>query len=1037
MLCLSVRLRRVFLLAIWLVAWPVVEAAAQSQATTAEINGRVVDAQGGALPGVSVTAKNVETGYTLTAVTSGEGLYLLPLLPPGAYDVTMELAGFGSTTRRVALTVGASITYNHTLQLSGVAETLTVTASTPLIETTATVRTTTLNEDAIDNLPINGRRFQDFITLTPTVQVDTQRGQLSFAGQRGINSNVSVDGADYNQPFFGGIKGGERSNTAFTIPLESVQEFQVVAAGYAAEFGRSTGGLVNAITKSGTNTTRGSAVYVNRHRDLAEKNAFGQTAAPTQQQFGGSIGGPLVRDRLFYFAAYEQQLFENTRNVVFNLTGVNPTADTREAYDYYRSLEEPFDTTNDATALLGRVDYQLGSGSRFNIRYNYSRNEALNANATGNALSDTTTSALSNNGTEKDNTSTFVGQYTAALSPTLLFEARGQYAREERPREANALEPTVQTQVGNYGTVNFLGQNIQRDWRAQAAANLTAVKGTHTVKLGTEYNHVDAFQLFGFNQFGRWTVNGVPNVALEVLSVGGPSANRFDVPIATANYLKQLGNLELSLATDELAFFAQDAWRVTPALTLNYGIRWEGAFNPTPQANNDFMLTALNGFTFPSGRTVDPTQIPNQTSQFGPRLGFAWTPDAEGRTVVRGYTGLYYARTPMLLLAAPMNNFRVPPGDLSVQLPLTPPAGNPNTTLYRQLLLIGIDLNQTPLNNLPNLTTEQITQIASALGLTVNPYLGAQPLVVDEDFKNPRATQFGAGFERELATGFTASADFTYVKTDNLQRNREMNLFVPEPRATDAAQRPFFQTPRPNGALGSVQVRESTAESEYTALTLATRVQKAWGQFNVSYVLSKSESDDDNERDSGGAQYENTYDLGSEWAPARLDRRHQFGGYAVFFLPYNFDITSGFRFQSALPIDATMGRDANNDRGGPDRPFSAPGVPFQRNGFRNEPFKEVNLRAQWGLAFADGKRLLFTAELFNVFNWDNILLSGNAVTNYCAGTAPDDCGFGPATNPNFLSLTDNNPTSSTFGQLITTNIPGAPRQVQLGVRFQF
>jgi hypothetical protein len=1034
--------RRRFILALCVCIWPVAHAAAQSQATTAQVNGRVIDAQGGALPGVAVTAKNPDTGYTRNVTTNEEGLYLLPLLPPGTYDVTMELAGFTTTTRRIALTVGATVTYNHTLQLSSIAESVTVTAATPLVETTSTVRSSTVPQAAIDDLPINGRRFQDFVTLTPTVQVDTQRGQLSFAGQRGINSNVSVDGADYNQPFFGGIRGGERSNNAFTVPQESIQEFQVVAAGYSAEFGRSTGGLVNAITKSGTNSTRGSALYVNRNRDWAEKNAFGQTAAPTQQQFGGSIGGPLVRDRLFYFGAVEQQLFENTRNVVFNLTGVSPTADTQEAYDYYRSLETPFDTTNDATALLGRVDYQLGAGSRLSLRYSYSRNEALNSNAVGNALSDTTTSALSNNGTEKDSTNTLVGQYTSALRGSLLLEARGQYAREERPRLANALEPTVQSQVGNYGTVNFLGQNIQRDWRAQAAVNVTAVSGTHTVKVGTEYNHVDASQLFGFNQFGRWTVNGAPNVALEVLSVGGPNANRFDVPVATATYLKQLGNLQLALATDELAFFGQDAWRVAPKLTINYGLRWEGAFNPTPEANNDFMLNALDGFTFPNGQTVDPTQIPNQLNQFGPRVGFAWNPGDDGRTVVRGYSGIYYARTPALLWTSPMNNFRVPPGDLSVQLPFTAPAGNPNTTLYRQLLLIGIDLNRTPLNQLPILTTEQITQIASALGLTVNPYLGAQPLVIDEDFRNPRATQVGGGIEREIRQGFTASADVTYVKTDHLQRNREMNLSVPEPRATDPAQRPFFPTARPNSLLGSVQVRESTARSEYTALALTTKLQKGWGLVNANYVLSKSMSDDDNERDSGGPQYENTYDLSPEWAAARLDRRHQFNGYAVLYLPANFDVSTGFRLLSGIPIDATMGRDANNDRGGADRPYSAPGVPFERNAFRNEPFKEVNLRAQWALNFQEGRRLLFTAELFNLFNWDNIQLSnqplsGNTVTNYCAGSAPDDCGFDGPTNPNFLSLRDNNPSSATYGQLITTNTPGAPRQVQFGVRFQF
>ncbi len=290
----------------------------QSQATTAEINGRVVDAQAAVLPGVTVTARSPETGYVRSVVTNEEGVFSLPLLPPGAYELTVELPGFGTFKQTVRPTVGATITINPTLQVAGLAESITVSAAAPVVETSATVRTTTVDLEAIENLPINGRRFQDFITLTPTVQVDTSRGQLSFAGQRGINSNVSIDGADYNQPFFGGIRGGERSNNAFTIPQEAIKEFQVVASGYSAEFGRSTGGLVNAITKSGTNTPRGSLFYVNRNREWAEVNAFGQNAAPTQQQFGGSIGGPIIQNRLFYFVAAELQRLENTRNVVFS-----------------------------------------------------------------------------------------------------------------------------------------------------------------------------------------------------------------------------------------------------------------------------------------------------------------------------------------------------------------------------------------------------------------------------------------------------------------------------------------------------------------------------------------------------------------------------------------------------------------------------------------------------------------------------------------------------------------------------------------------
>ena len=263
-----------------------------------------------------------------------------------------------------------------------------------------------------------------------------------------------------------------------------------------------------------------------------------------------------------------------------------------------------------------------------------------------------------------------------------------------------------------------------------------------------------------------------------------------------------------------------------------------------------------------------------------------------------------------------------------------------------------------------------------------------------------------------------------------------MNLATPVP-SNDVALRPSFASLRPVADLGSIQVRESTAKSEYRALTLTSRARKSWGELMANYVLSKSESDDDNERDSGGPGAANTYDLTPEWGAARLDRRHIFNGYAMAFMPANFDVSAGFRFLSGLPIDATMGRDADGSRGGPDRPYSAPGVSFIRNGFRNEPIKEVNLRINWGLTVGADNKILVTGEVFNLFNWDNMQLAGVAVTNYCAGTAPADCGFGAPTNPNFLSLTDNVPTSATSGQLIRTNNPGAPRQIQLGVRFLF
>ena len=290
----------------------------------------MTDAQGGVLPGATVTITNPANGYTRTVVTNAEGLFVAPAAAAGHLRAEVRADRvFDDRQGPIALaTVGATVTLNHVMQVGGAAGDVTVTSQSPLVETATTVRTSTVNLDAIQNLPINGRRFQDFVTLTPTVQVDPSRGQLSFAGQRGINANVSVDGADYNQPFFGGIRGGERSNNAFTVPQEAIQEFQVVAAGYSAEFGRSTGGLVNAITKSGTNQHarlgllpepqqrlgRAERVRPERRADAAAVRRLGRRPHPG--------------DRLFFFGAYEQQLFKNTRRVVFDrLAGFTPVAD--------------------------------------------------------------------------------------------------------------------------------------------------------------------------------------------------------------------------------------------------------------------------------------------------------------------------------------------------------------------------------------------------------------------------------------------------------------------------------------------------------------------------------------------------------------------------------------------------------------------------------------------------------------------------------------------------------------------------------------
>jgi outer membrane receptor for ferrienterochelin and colicin len=1030
---------------------------AQSQASSGQIAGTITDPQGAALANATVRAVNKQTGLIQNTQTNDEGLFRIVLLPPGNYEVTIEASGFAKATANVEVTVGRTAEVNLPLSTSGVQETVNVTAGAVQVQTTRSEADAVINEKAIENLPINGRRFQDFVTLTPGAQVDPRRGQISLSGQLGIHTNVNVDGVDYNQPFFGGIRGGERSNNAFTVPQEAIKEFQVVASGYSAEFGRSTGGIVNAVTKSGTNNYHGSGFYLGRPKDLSRQNDFIKaveenvnsslapgaprreiSAAPTQHQFGASFGGPIKQDKLFFFTAYEQQRLRQNREVQFPaILSITPTAEQLEAYNFFAGLQEPFIQTNDAIALLGRIDYEINSNHRTNIRYSFSDNEALNATSNGVPLFPTINNALSNNGTEKDRTHTVVGQLTSFFSSTIVNEFRGQYSRENRPRIANALEPTVEVgPVGRFGTVSFLGENLQFDWRVQLADSINWTNGNHSFKFGGEYNHVFQDQSFGFNQFGRFTLGGTTQQALEILGVGGSTANRFDN--TGVRYFKQIGNLRAAYTTKELAFFGQDAWRVLPNLTINYGLRWEAQYNPEPELGNDALINLIKGFKFPSGHIADPTVIPDDTNNFGPRLGFAWDPGSNGKTVIRGYGGVYYSRTPGLLLSTPTNNFRSPAGDLSVTLPIVV-AGNPNNTVYKQLKLIGVDLNNFALGSLPNITGDQVRQIATQLG--VNPdTAGIAPIFFANDYANAKSVQAGVGVERELTRGFTVGADFSYVNTNNLQQNRDLNLPLPTLRTTtaDPAQRPFYNLAnKPIPALGQIQVRETTGHSLYRALTLRTKFQRSWGQFNAFYTLSKSLSTTDNEREAGGVQYDDAFNASSEYGPSNLDRRHIFTASPLVFLPFGIDFSAALRLRSGRPINATISGDANGDGNFNDRPYRTAGISYERNAFRNLALYDIDVRVQKRLQLSENKRLLFTAEVFNLFNFNNIELAGSTVTNYCSSSATLNCGFGAPTNPNFLSTIENTPTNSRVGKLLLTNNSGSPFQVQLGARFQF
>ena len=346
---------------------------AQADANKGQIAGTVFDPKQAVVPGAKVRVQNTTTNAAREVTTGPNGEFRVVLLDAGEYDVSVEAAGFAPLQMKgVSVNVGSAVNLPVTLTVGTTVVTVEVTDALTAVDLPAP--TTVINSQAIDNLPINGRRFTDFAALTPTVQINPQRGSISFAGQRGIYGNVMVDGTDYNNPFFGGTRGGERSNFVPTIPQTSVQEFQAVATGYAAEYGRSTGGLLNVISKSGANETHGEAFYQNRPQGASTENPLVATVRATPnvtvgetreklQQFGGGAGGAVIKDKLFWFAAAERQNSSLPRQVFFSsIYGLTPTAQTQEAITFYQGIQGPLESTNDATVASGRLGLSNGPG---------------------------------------------------------------------------------------------------------------------------------------------------------------------------------------------------------------------------------------------------------------------------------------------------------------------------------------------------------------------------------------------------------------------------------------------------------------------------------------------------------------------------------------------------------------------------------------------------------------------------------------------------------------------------------------------------
>ena len=971
---------------------------AQSQITTGTIQGTISDQTGAVIPNATVVLKHSATGVERTIMTDAAGRFTAPLLQVGEYEITVSAQGLSSATRRgYNLNLGETLVADVALQLAAVSAEISVTEQIPLIEIAKSETSTLVDERAVQSLPLNGRRFLDLAFLTPGVVQEPERNTISFAGQRGINSNINVDGADFNQPFFGSQRGGERTNDAYVVSQEAIQEFQVIRSGFAPEFGRSTGGVVNVITKSGTNQYHGSAFYYLRHREFAPRTVFGDDVAPTRQQFGATVGGPLRRDKTFFFTAYDQQAQHQPLTIRFSATAGLP-ADLIAKQGILKS-------TNDVNTYLVKVDHELTSNTHLTSRYNYSRNFALNGTFTYPTTGFVGTGAVENNGTEKDGTHTLVANLNTIFSPNLLNELRGQYSYERRPRINNGETDEFNAKTGPqvqisgccfFGGVSFLPAP-EHDDRIQIADNISYVTSGHNTKFGFDFNRSHVAQVFRGNWRGVYIFNNIPNFVNALNRVPGSAPDQFRL---------FFGDGSFDTSVHEIAGFFQDNWRVSPRLTFTGGLRYEATFNPDPPKPNPLLPQTAS--------------IPSDKKEWQPRIGFSLDLTGDGKTIVRGSGGIFFSRTPILLISQAFNTNGNP--DVGVSFTL-------NSAQYLQAQRTHPEL---VFPFVPDTSKASNSSFFTAAGIA-----GVKPdaAYFDPNFRNPRSYNVNAAIERMVATNLAVSLDWVSTNAVNLERIRDVNLFAPTlgPDGSTPPQiRPLYDVNvRPNPNFNIIRDQESSAHSNYNAFTLSLnkRYSRRY-QFLASYTLAYNRDDDSNERNSAGIASTDQFNLRQDYRWARTDIRHRGVFSGTYDLPLGLAISGIVQYRSGIPFSAFTGVDSNRDSQFTDMPIIN-GVPLLRNSFRQPNYFTVDSRVGKNFAIREGHNLAVMFEMFNLTNKKNFTYTVS--TNESSTTALGSrWGTGQTPLPTFRRIYLADGSLNRGGASVSS-----PFQLQVGLRYTF
>jgi hypothetical protein len=992
-------------------------AAFAQSAATGNIEGVVTDASGGVLPGVTVLVRNTGTNATREAVTDDNGRYRASALQPGTYEVTVTLSGFeAKPVTNIAVVVGQTHGVDIQMRPAGVAEEVTVTGESPAIDTTRTDVSNVVGEAAIANLPINGRRWENFVLLSPGVTNDGNFGLVSYRGISGLYNNNTIDGVDNNQAFFSEARG--RTRASYSVSQAAIREFQVGVSNFSAEFGRAAGGTVNAVTRSGTNVSKGEAFYFIRDDKFMAREPFA-AAVPDErrQQFGVSAGGPIRQNKMFYFVNFDQQLrdfpgFVRPSNAANFYGGACTAPGCAATRSFFEGLEGFFDRTGNNRILLGKVDTRLNDKHTLTLQYNMHRWNSTNGIQTQPILAGTSNLA---NGDDIVKTDFGVATLNSVLTSRLLNEFRMQIGRDFEAQTPNSDGPSTTVSNGiSFGMPNFLPRPKYPDEkRYQVINNLTYYAGSHSIKGGLDINYVTQDIVNLFQGGGVYAYGNIQAIAADC-----PKGATGCTPLADANpgrhynnYTQQFdlrgGGLrgDAYFTTTDYNFFIQDTWNATRQLTITAGLRYE--YQKLPQPGE----TDVNGVVLNGNPAYPQTMSFNQDkNNWGPRIGANYDIFGDRTTVVRGGYGLYFGRTSNSVLFSALTNNAVTFATYSFN------ASAPGAPTY------------------PN--------VLSAPPTTA----GARPNIqyLSPDLERPEIHMADLVLERQLPWNITGSASYLFSRGTNLPTFIDRNLpaanstinYVLNGEVVGTA--PFYRGTRPDTNVGSAIEVVSDVTSTYHALVLQANKRFSDGLlFNSSYTLSKS-------RDTGQnsstfiSNFMTVFDpanLAAEAGTSNTDRRHRFvtsWHYAPRFF-YGVQAGGVFTAESGLPLDATIASGgltgtgavlttASNGAGGTFR------APFEeRNAYRQSGRKTLDFRLSKEFGLGGGKRIVALAETFNLFNWTNYTgasnqkyrSNGNAVYNAATNTV----------TMNLVELTTHGNPSSASNTLF------GPRDVQFGLKF--